>query len=693
MVNKSIRNAQKAEQKRNERATGREIGEPLPPRWPELRESCEFDLCRFLESYLAARFPLAWSADHLALIESIEGIILHGGLRALAMPRGSGKTTVVESAALWALLYGHRKFLFVVAATSRAAKQILRNIQDELAHNDAIAADFEDATRAIRALEGVGRRAEAQTCGGEPTHLVLTREEVRLPRTAAGGGGIIQSAGVTGAIRGAKSSLADGSQVRPDLCLVDDFQTRDSSKSPNQTASRLQVMQSDVLGLAGPGTRVACLCSCTIINRNDGAAQLLNRKLHPEWQGTTARLMITMPSKKAQALWDDYSTIYREDLARDDLKQDKKLDRANLFYRERREQMDDGAEAAWDARKSDGEESAIQHAMNLLITRGEDAFWAEFQNAPRDLAATETPQLQPEPITRRLNGIAPGIVPSASHELVAFVDVGEHVLWWNVGAFGDGFRGDLVSYGAYPDPHRRMYAKSELKGALSRAHPTGSIQATWMEALNALGEMLLDNDWPDEQGMPRRISLLLVDAGDGDATDTIFEWCKTCKWKDRVMPSRGKGIGAKSRPMADWPKDKGEKLGTDWRIRTNKSRKQKEVLIGVNYWKSFVAARLAAPLGGPSCLHLAGSSASAHELISHHLTAEKRVRVTTSERTIDEWVWKVGNDNDLLDTVVGLHVAASIRGITLKSGTREESEPERLSFAEQQRAAREKRRA
>ena len=284
-------------------------------------------------------------------------------------------TTIVEGAALWALLYGHRRFLMIVAATSRAARLLMNSIRDELAYNDELAADFPEAVAAIRALGGVARRAEAQTSDGQPTHLVWTREEVRLPATAAGGGSVIAIAGITGAIRGAKATLADGAQVRPDLCLVDDFQTRDSAKSPNQTANRLQILASDVLGLAGPGQRVACLCACTVIQRNDGAAQLLDRKAHPEWQGSTAQLMRSMPSKSAVALWDQYAEVYREDLAREDLPQEAKLDRATRFYRQHRTKMDAGAVAAWEARKSEGEESAIQHAMNLAwinTIRGSD---------------------------------------------------------------------------------------------------------------------------------------------------------------------------------------------------------------------------------------------------------------------------------------------------------------------------------
>lgn len=691
MPDTPARTKYKADHRRASRADARDIGPTPPVQRPEQKEAGRLDLLAFLRTYLGNRFPLEFSDDHLALIASIQGIILHGGLRALAMPRGSGKTTIVEGAALWALLYGHRRFLMIVAATSRAAGLLMSSIRDELAFNDELAADFPEAVHAIRALGGVARRAEAQTSDGKPTLLVWTKGEVRLPATAAGGGSVISIAGITGAIRGAKATLADGSQVRPDLCLVDDFQTRDSAKSPNQTANRLQILKSDILGLAGPGQRVACLCACTVIQRGDGAAQLLDRKTHPEWQGSTAQLMRSMPAKGALALWDQYAEILRDDLAREDLPQEAKLDRATRFYRQQRAKMDAGAVAAWPARKAEGEESAIQHAMNLLLTRGEEAFWAEYQNAPRDLSAAQQAQLEPDAIARRVNRIKPGIVPRGAVELTAFVDVGDGCLWWGVLATGEAFRGDLVAYGAYPDPGRRIFSKAEMRGALERAHPAGSMQGTWFAALTALGGQILDRDWPDEDGMARRVSLMLVDCGYGNSTDTVFEWVKRSPWKDRIYPSRGKGVGAKNRPMSDWPKEPGEKIGPDWRIRVNKARKTREVVIGVNFWKSFVADRLAAPAGGLGSLSFAGDRPADHELLAAHLTAEKRTPVSTNDRTVDEWQWKVGRDNDLLDVVVGCHVAASIRGISFDTGSRSQAAAPRVSLAERQRLARAKR--
>ena len=108
---------------------GRDIG-PVPPIVsPERRASCRLDLRRFCETYAAAAFPLAWSRDHLKVIARIEEAVLDGALYALAMPRGSGKTTIARMAALWALSYAHRRYVFVIGANHGKAEDSVDAVQ------------------------------------------------------------------------------------------------------------------------------------------------------------------------------------------------------------------------------------------------------------------------------------------------------------------------------------------------------------------------------------------------------------------------------------------------------------------------------------------------------------------------------------------------------------------------------------
>jgi hypothetical protein len=88
--------------------SGRDIGAIPPIVNRDRRDAGRHSFRLFCESYMPATFELAWSPDHLEVIAAVEAAVLRGELLAFAMPRGSGKTSLVEAAALWALLYGHR---------------------------------------------------------------------------------------------------------------------------------------------------------------------------------------------------------------------------------------------------------------------------------------------------------------------------------------------------------------------------------------------------------------------------------------------------------------------------------------------------------------------------------------------------------------------------------------------------------
>jgi hypothetical protein len=192
-----VNGKRKSELRAASRAIAREIPAPHDPARPDRVELCRLDLRSFCELYFQYRFPLPFSADHRQMISRLQEVILHGGQYAIAMPRGSGKTTLCECACLWALLYGHRQFVFVVCATGDAALSLISCLKSELANNDELELDYSGAVGAIRALGGVSRRAEGQMIDGiGQSHLVWRNDEIRLPVTAEKGGSVIRGAGM-----------------------------------------------------------------------------------------------------------------------------------------------------------------------------------------------------------------------------------------------------------------------------------------------------------------------------------------------------------------------------------------------------------------------------------------------------------------------------------------------------------------
>jgi len=64
---------------------------------PERKREAATDFRFFCESYFPLTFHLNWSPDHLKVIGKIERAVLHGGLFAMAMPRGSGKALALDT--------------------------------------------------------------------------------------------------------------------------------------------------------------------------------------------------------------------------------------------------------------------------------------------------------------------------------------------------------------------------------------------------------------------------------------------------------------------------------------------------------------------------------------------------------------------------------------------------------------------
>ncbi|MFO0915242.1 MAG: hypothetical protein U0795_19930 [Pirellulales bacterium] len=85
---------------------GRDIGQLPAVANPDRKGQASEDFRFFCESYFPLSFSLAWSPDHLKVIGKVEQAVLRGGLFAMAMPRGSGKSTICEIACIWTLLYG-----------------------------------------------------------------------------------------------------------------------------------------------------------------------------------------------------------------------------------------------------------------------------------------------------------------------------------------------------------------------------------------------------------------------------------------------------------------------------------------------------------------------------------------------------------------------------------------------------------
>jgi hypothetical protein len=641
--------------------SGRDIGDLPPVADPGRKEKAARNFRYFCDAYFAQTFHLPWSPDHLRVVAKIEQAVLEGGLFAMAMPRGSGKTSLCEVACLWAMLYGHRDFVALIGSDEEHAAGMLESIKAELENSELLAGDFPEVCHPIRALEGIHQRASGQLFQGKQTHIGWTAREMVLPTIpgSPAAGAIIRVAGITGRIRGMKHKRADGTSVRPSLVLIDDPQTDESARSPSQCANRERILAGAILGLAGPGKKIAGLMTLTVVRPDDLADRILDRDKHPQWQGERTKMVYAFPVR--ETMWQRYAELRAEGL-----RNDRGLADATAFYGQHRSAMDEGAQVAWPERYNHDELSAVQHAMNLKL-QDEAAFYAEYQNEPLPEVQAIDDLLSADQIAAKVSGHQRGEVPIGCTRLTMFVDVQGKALFYVVAAWEDDFTGYVIDYGTEPDQKAAYFTLRDMRRTLATAAPRAGVEGAIYAGLERLVASYLAREWRRDDGAMVRIDRCLIDANWGSSTDVVYQFCRQSPHAGVLMPSHGRYVGASSIPFSDYKRKRGERIGLNWRIPVvTGKRAVRHIVFDTNYWKSFAHARLAVPMGDPGCLSLFGTKPEPHRLLAEHLTSEYRVKTEGRGRTVDEWKLRVeGLDNHWLDCLVGCAVGASMQGAVL----------------------------
>ena len=164
-----------------------------------------------------------------------------------------------------------------------------------------------------------------------------------------------------------------------------------------------------------------------------------------------------------------------------------------------------------------------------------------------------------------------------------------------------------------------------------------------------------------------KVEKCLVDANWGQSTDVVYQFCRESAFANVIIPSHGKYIGASSKPMSEYKKAVGDRVGHNWRMPNIRGKRAvRHVVFDTNHWKSFIASRLLESMGDRGSLSLWGRSSEAHMLFAEHLTAEYRVKTEGRGRRVEERKMRPeGADNHWWDGLVGCAVAASMVGCVL----------------------------
>ena len=652
-----------ADYKRKVRAAGRDITIPEVVN-PERRELCRYNLKLFCLTYFIERFPKPFSECHLELIRDLENTVLNGSMKAFALPRGSGKTTISVVAAIWAAVYGHQPFIVLLAATTDMSRDgLLNTVKMSLEHTDLLLEDFPHVCAPIRALEGENKRCTGQTIDGVHTLIQWKKERIILPKVPGSecSETIIHATGILGTVRGLLHLKSTGEIIRPSLVLIDDPQTDESAASPGQCTKRLNVITSGVMQMCGPGESIAAMMPCTVIKSGDMAHRVLDKEEHPDWRGTCVK-MVDSWSDNHEVLWmQEYAEIRKVGLIAEDNGKT-----AGEFYAENRTEMDKGCSVYWKERCNEkkGELSAIQHAYNLLLKFKEPTFCAEYQNEPLDDFAEQEPLLKEKDIQdKAVEPVAIREVPIGYDTLVSFIDCGKGVLHYATCAIGDNFSGCFIDYGEYKFP--KTSKRGGFEGCLSKA-------------LKELSKQILSREYRCLDGTYHNIQQLAVDAGAW--TKTVYRFVRTSEFANIMQPYMGFSHESYRVPM----KISKKKIADGWYIHPTKIKDAMLFHSNVDFFKSFLEERWRVPVGGRGSMTIYKKN---HPEFCSHMVAETRKRTvaTSSGEEYDKWTALIGRFNHLLDCAVGCCALGHFLGVRLSIEEQDEhkkgKEKKRVSFA------------
>lgn len=394
------------------------------------REKLEQSFQKWSEHYLPEVFFDKSGEVHEQAFSKCQYILEHGGRQAESMPRGSGKSAIGKAACIYAPLRGIRKFVVPIGSSidnSIAYHDFLtQNLQD----NALIAEDYPEVCGFFKDLSGSSHKARFQLFkdgknAGQPTGIQMRPKLIVFPNVLKPDGtpypsaqSVIMIRSIDGRVRGMSYTLQDGREIRPDFTIPDDIQDEDTAASDVLSAKMESKMTGAVLNLAGHRTKIACYFPCTIQRKGDVSSRFIDRKLHPDFQGTNTPLFISWPEdyEKRNGLWIEYESIWR-----DDLTETKKTKALNDFYRKNRKPMDAGAKVSWEHRIRHGEISAIQTGMHLLFENGEN-FFAEFQGEPV-VHGVDVYNISPDVVAKRVTDRKPYEKPDWAELVVTGTDI------------------------------------------------------------------------------------------------------------------------------------------------------------------------------------------------------------------------------------------------------------------------------
>jgi hypothetical protein len=701
--------------------------------WDEIdwkrRKECKKDFKTFCKVYHPQVFYRPWSKNQLTAANRIERVINEGGMFAIAMERGGGKTALCTAGLEYAIFYGLRFFAYMINSNAELAESNLQSIKTDIETNPLFIQDFPEICYPILKCEGRWQALNGATYNEQPIRCIWSTDEIVLPVLMLEKGehpfppgdlmkgrdgsfclrsanARIKTVGITGRVRGSNfKHPITGALIRPDLCLVDDVQSDQGAESPTTVRRLVKHIDGAIRNLSSGDRMIASVMPCTVIAEGDVSDIYLNPALKPHWNGKRLGLVHKWPEGITDNEINDTSETGKhwltyEEARRHSLAAHGDIRGATEYYITHREIMDKGFILSDDnlyikdeSAKGNVEVSAIQHAMNLRFENPE-TFLAEMQNRPQaETLSTVTICRSDDLIRKTRPFLSRRTVPNEAKILTTFIDVQDEYLIYSTFACKHDYTGWFIDYGVFPDVSYKYVWKSQMnawkklstlffldhpqvkpKGRVHTDNIKAPLEPKIVHAIDKLLTRLLNNPYLNEDGEEVPYNRIGIDVRWGDISNTVKTLIRDKKDR-RILACSGQYIGATNKTMEEWSKDNKSAYETmlhrsvqesRWCLRPDKNIGMPYFLMDTNQWKTFLHQRLMTPLGSSGCVALFDADITTHEMFATHVCNSEYVEeVSARGRVVYEWKEKDKQDNEFLDCAYGCMALASLSGASL----------------------------
>jgi hypothetical protein len=627
---------------------------------PARKERCRRDLVLYAKTYIAPYLSLPFSPVHIEILRSIQQRILYGGSNALAAPRGFGKDQLLIIACLWAVSYGHRRYIAYFCPSMSMSKARLRWLKFLVETNPLIAEDFPEIVVPIADLEGAAQKGPTQTVGGERTRIHWGTDLIIFPNVPGSDSAlsVVQPGGLDSSNRGFNEM-----GKRPDFVIISDLESNEVARSETQKETYEETVENTLGGLVGPGETLSMFMLCTIFMKGALSEKYTDPTQKPAWNGRRYKALVDMPER--MDLWQEYMELRRESQSTG---KDPYGRAAHTFYVKHRDEMDAGAVVLWPEwyvkqTMEDGlpqEVSAIQGIFNKWCDKGDKYFYCELQNDPQD-DQNKLADLTPKLVTERLHGYPQGIVPFNCTKVVCGVDIGKAEIHFVVRAYAPDGSPFGIDYGRIEVPRLLELDTGgieDLDQIQDDSARDKAIEKRLLASLRQLRDMFRLHGYVDSEGNRRDVDLVLVDSGGPKAfQDAVYQFCHESG--KRYQATKGEGTGRNMKKfVVQEPNKKTRVSSTHWYKRPRADRRGYLYHFDADYYKEYVHNRFLQAPGETGCATLWGNEPRAHRLYGKHICGEVY--------DVEKGKWDVVGPNHFLDATVLSELAASLLGIRLR---------------------------